>query len=884
MRDEYLRGMGKTRARFLADADGVVAVAARSALVDSLVQRLWAGEVEADGRLGRGISVVAVGGYGRLQLFPYSDVDLLFCVEKGDAPKEVIRRVTQALWDCGLRVSPITRPLGDCDRFHVDNAELGFALLDSRWVAGDRAVAAKLEARVNSKMIARDGKSMRVELLKLTRERHGKYGDTLFHLEPNIKECPGGLRDANVCGWLRALNGRASATSPSGNASFVAAEFSESTRFLTAARCFLHYRHERDDNVLDWLAQDGAAEARIGLGEVRAQPVDAAYWMRAYFRHARVVERGLLREVEAAGMRLSLAPVRKGGRKPKSARQEGFRLHDARLALDDARPGDFDPAEEASVVLALFAEVARTGASVAHATESRIAESIPLLSAQLEEGILLWQALCAILCGEFAGAALRTMHAIGVLDLIVPEFHGIDALVIRDAYHRYTADEHTFVVIDTLHELAGETPAGAPEWRVKLGHMAQELQNPCLLYLAALLHDTGKARASDNHALESARLAKGVVARLELDAYDAGLVLQLIEKHLDMSATLRRDIFDAETVRGFAAKVQSHEALRMLTLFTYADIQAVHPDALTPWKAENLWRLEMRTANQMDRSVNEERVHVRAAGDRSENGRSLKTRGANEGQPDERVERVLALLPERQAEARAFLEGFPERYLTTRSPEEIRRHFERSLRFDADPLQVTLTRGAAVGAMNEITLVTRDRPSLFAGMAAALAAWGMNIVTADAFANGSGVVVDTFRFIDTFRTLELNVSERERFLQSVHNVLSGTVSVDKLLAGRRRGKRKAPRVVVQTTIVFEEGALSQSTLLQVVAQDVPGLLRAVSKTVSGFGFNVEVALVDTEGETAIDVFYLTHGGTRLSEADKVLLKDALLEAIDENTR
>ena len=186
--------------------------------------------------------------------------------------------------------------------------------------------------------------------------------------------------------------------------------------------------------------------------------------------------------------------------------------------------------------------------------------------------------------------------------------------------------------------------------------------------------------------------------------------------------------------------------------------------------------------------------------------------------------------------------------------------------------------------MSEITLVTQDRPRLFAGMAAALAAWGMNVVTADAFANEAGVVVDSFRFTDTFRTLELNESERERFVLSVRDLVAGRSSVEKLLSGRRRGKRKAPRVVVETKIEFDGTASSHSTLLQVVAQDIPGLLRAVSATVSGQGYNVEVALVDTEGETAIDVFYLTSEGRRLTQEQEEGLRAALLAAIEENSR
>jgi [protein-PII] uridylyltransferase len=843
--------MGQLRQDFETAGNGLALALSRSKLLDELIGRLWAAEVAAEPPLAKGIALAAIGGYGRAQLFPYSDIDLLFCVEKGDnvRAKDAIRRVSQVLWDCGLRASPMTRTVAECERFSPENAEFGLSLLDRRPVAGDAATFAKLNDKIRSRMMARDAKAIRTELASLTRERHAKYGDTLFHLEPNIKDCPGGLRDANVCGWLRMLQDPLFAGTSEGG------EFEEALAFLAAARCFLHYRHERDDNTLDWQAQDAAAEQHIGL-ELRgagAGKIDAAYWMRAYFRHARIVERRLERELEVNGLLAQDSELRRVKLVPTA----GFRLKDGRIVLDSTHSAD--PAAEPDTVLAAFAAMAKTGARLSAESEERIAAALPGLSANLEEGPALWSRLSAILTGERAGKALRAMHALGLLELLLPEFHGIDALVIRDAYHRYTVDEHSFVVIDTLHGLGADPGPDAPDWRIKFRSMVRELQNPGLLYLAALLHDTGKGRAGDDHAIESARMAKGVLERLEMDAYDTSLVMRLIETHLEMSATLRRDIFDAETVRAFAGKVQTHESLRMLTLFTYSDIQAVHPDALTPWKAENLWRLWMNAANQLDRNVDEERVNIR--------GR------------DERVARVLALLPGQEAEVEQFLQGFPERYLKTRSPEEIRRHFEMTTRFEEEPFQVSCNYGAAV---SEIALVTRDRPRLFAGMAAALAAWGMNVVTADGFANGAGVIVDSFRFTDTFRTLELNVSERERFVASVRDLVAGRASVEKMLSGRRRARRRAPRITVDTKIDFDETASSHSTLLQIIAQDVPGLLRAVSLTLSSLGHNVEVALVDTEGETAIDVFYLTHGGQRLNAAQEAELQIALLEAIAEN--
>jgi [protein-PII] uridylyltransferase len=503
--------------------------------------------------------------------------------------------------------------------------------------------------------------------------------------------------------------------------------------------------------------------------------------------------------------------------------------------------------------------MARTGCTLGEEAEQRLALALPTLSAHLEEGPSLWHHLQRILVGRHAGDTLRTMHVLGVLELLIPEFHGIDALVIRDAYHRYTVDEHTFVLIDTLHGLEGVQTGPMAEWAAQFGRLLRELPHPGLLYLAALMHDTGKGRSTDDHAQESMKMAQSVLERLELDSYESGMVSSLIANHLEMSAALRRDIFDRQTVRAFAGKVQTPEVLRMLALFTYADINAVHPDALTPWKAENLWRLYIATSNYLDRNVDEDRV------------------GAQE--ESELVHRVAALLPGQRAAVAEYLDGFPERYVLTRTPEQIRSNFLMAQKFGEDAVQLDFRYAPGV---SELTLVTPDRALLFANMTGALAAWGMNIVTADAFSNRHGVVVDSFRFTDSFRTLEMNTSEHASFVKSVHDVMTGNLAVEKLLSGRRRGRRKVPKVVIESRVEFDDAASSHSTLLEVVAQDTTGLLHALSLTLARQGCNIEVALVDTEGEMAIDVFYLTRDEAKLNQDEERALREALLKAIEDN--
>jgi len=856
LRDLYLAETAKLRRKFESSGDGRAAVVARSALVDAVVAHLYAELVPAERHAQEGFCLAALGGYGRRALFPHSDVDLLFLSADSHVEgsrREVVGGISRALWDLTLRVSPASHTLEECDELDRDNVEFSISLLDARHLAGDGRLFAELREQLLPKLVARERQEMVQNLAELTRQRHARHGHTIFELEPNLKEAPGGLRDYQLAEWLALLaelEEQRRWVTPEGLwPAKLGEECGRAFEFLAAARCFLHYRQQRDFNQLTYEFQAEAAAAGIGCRP--AEPLAAEQWMRTYFRHARAV-RHLASQLleEAVAARASLYDLFLDWRS---------RLSNADFTVARGRIIPKQPAalRETSGLLGLFEYMARHGLLLSAAAERSVEQALPQWPDPAARQQGLWPRFREILVAPAAADALRAMHRLGVLVGLFPEFGAIESLVIRDFYHRYTVDEHSFLTIENLHRLR------SPQSERERGfaEIFAELERPELLFFALLFHDVGKGMADPNHVQGSLDAVEPALERLGVEPADREEICFLIRYHLLMSATLlRRDIFEPETIRSFAETVGTTERLKRLCLFTYADIKAVSPEALTPWKAEMLWQLYAATANALTRNLDEDRI-------------------AGAGNELAQTERIRALLPRTVTpeKLRGYLQGFPKRYLFTHSPEEIATHFQMARRLAKTEAPLLLRPGPHD---YELTVLTARHPAHFAQLTGALTAWGMNILKAETFANKAGIVLDTFRFVDPFRTLVLNPTEVARFKKNLAEVLAGLADLETLLSGRlHAGAPSAAKVKIPTEVRFDDRSSSHSTLLELITQDRPGLLYQVSSAMAEMGCTIEVALIDTEGQKVIDVFYLTAGGAKLDSAQQHSLRDTLLRLL-----
>ncbi|MGH9672329.1 MAG: HD domain-containing protein, partial [Bryobacteraceae bacterium] len=720
-----------------------------------------------------------------------------------------------------LRLSHSVRTVRECCELHDNNIELSISLLDRRLLCGDAALYEKLQERW-PKFMRGEHRSLTRHLCRLARARHAGFHQTIYHLEPNVKETPGGIRDVHLLEWLDKLRMENSAP-------YWQRELEPAKEFLYALRCDLHYRAGRDSNVLSFDAQDETAARRFPAGGG-----DAASWMREYFRHVRAIHRVSQRALDAQESQGSslLAGFRDWRTRLSNA---DFTVSRERLYFKAPQQLEQDPA----LAMRLFEFTGRHGIRPSQDAERRLAGHHSALAAYYRDSRPLWNSLRDILSQPHAALALRVMHEAGFLRVVLPEWEQIECLVVRDFYHRYTVDEHTLVTIETLDDLVKTESPG----RRRFALLYSELEEPALLRLALLLHDIGKGGSEGGHSARSDAMAAEAMERIQLPMAHRPLVRFLVQHHLDLSAAMTgRDLDDPATGRFLADRVGTIEALRYLVLMTYADIAAVNPTALSPWRLEQLWRVYLTTFQELTREL--------AA---------------------ERIDDIAASSPEREA----FLKGFPVRYLRTHSDGEIAGHLALDRQRRQAGVAIDLRR---IDSGYQLTILAKDRLFLFASLAGAISSFGMNILKAEAFANQQGTILDTFVFADPARTLELNPTEMDRLRHTVERVALGRTNVKDLLKHRPKPSPAGSRSRVEARVTFDEEASATATLVEVVAEDRPGLLYDLASSFSEAGCSIDVVLVDTEAHKALDVFYVTSGGGKLNPATQEGLRESLMRA------
>ena len=785
------------------------------------------------------LALFAVGGFGRGELFPHSDVDLMFLHQPETPPNAlaaIVGPLTQHLWDIGLEPSHSVRSLRDISRFQAENTELYLSLLDARPLCGDADLIEQFwDAR---RQLLRTKRVRLVErLFDLLDGRWRQFDFTIHHLEPDIKDGPGGLRDMHVLRWLAFLKEE----SPFWNEPerWPRAE-KEIQQHLGALRCFLHFQEGRNQNVLRFDAQEEWIDLLARRG------VDATDWTRRHYQQARSLQWELKQWTERFSH-------------PATALQRGIEQWRARLSNADflvsrgvvhlKSPGLLTA--EPELGMKLFAFLARHGLDPAEDTLRRLREVAPAFAenmsghpAERAGGRAATQnlpgELTEIFSRPYANVAARAMDVSGYLAAIFPEWNDIDCLLVRDYYHRYTVDEHTLVCVDALCELL----RGQKDLDARILDLAAQSDARAALVLALLFHDIGKKDGVEGHAERSRDIAAVALERVGFPDEVITSVTLLAEQHLLLSHAMRtRDLADPATGTEIAGVCGTHAMLRMLTLVTYADIRGVFPGALTPWRMDQLWSAYRIAQLSIEDTVARERILP--AGHYS------------------------------PAELR-YLQGFSTRYTRLFLPAQLRDHFglHRALERGESGLKLR-----KVEANFEMIAVCRDASMLFAEVTALLAGMRLNILQADAFRNDQGLLLLRFRFDDPGRSLTLNPSDQDRLKERLEQVLYHGKPAVAALARRGHPRLSRGQKLIEPYVYARNDVSPTLTMFEIGAADRPGLLYDIARTFAENDCTIDVLIVETRAHRAFDTLYVQKGGHELSSEEQAVVTQSLLSVL-----
>ncbi len=790
-------------------------------------------------RAARGITdtphaLIPIGGYGRRHLCLHSDIDLLIVLdgEVGAAEERFISAVLHPLWDLGFQVGHQIRRSAELAQPEVDNPEYLTALMEARFLEGDHA----LFERVTATCLSTGSPwrpAMREALIRLVKQRLSRFSHTVFHLEPDVKDSPGGLRDATAIRLLRGLE-----DGTRHDLHVDPGRLEEAEDFMLRIRSILHTERKRNANVLEHGLQEVVARTFGSPGEKPGRQVERL--MSTYYHHARRINRSLQTLLKAA-----TAP------EDPDASVEPID-DDLALAWDGIRFADGTRASlQPRIWLRAFEE--------ALARDTVVSEQVLTCIERHGERYTpetffptdreLYQLLDLLRPRPGLYDRLEEMHSRGLLGRMFPEFQKVYCHVTRDFYHRYTVDEHTLRAIRNVEHLC--TPM--TESRKRFANLLKETAEPELLVLALLFHDCGKW-TNKNHSEEGVRMANEAMRRLRLPERARQVVEFLIRHHLQMSVVaFRRDAEDPDTVIGFTRLVGTEERLKLLTLLTLADVDAVSPGVLTPWKEEMLWRLYVESYNQLTLGYGDDSI------DHDEVARIA----LNEQRPDDITE----------AELTSYLEGFPQRYLRLVDGPVVYDHLRLARNLEPGVVRPILN---AHETSWELSAIALDQPRLFSNICGVLSFFGMDIMRGHVMSNQHHVALDIFEFEDREKFLTLNPSARDEMEGLLEDVIGGRVAIEEKLKGRWRAGQRKPQVEPVTPVVHYNNHFSKRfTVLEMVAPNGWGLLYRVSRAIADNGCSIDLVLINTEGTRALDVFHLTEQGGKLHEETQERLKQDL---------
>ncbi len=816
------------------------------------------------------LAVIAVGGCGRGEMAPFSDVDLLFLTPyKQTAWSEsVVECTLYLLWDLKLKLGHSVRSIDDCMRYARSDNTVRTSLLEQRFLYGEQALFAELDSRLWNELFKRTGPEFVEAKLAERDTRHARHGGSRYLLEPNIKESKGGLRDLQTLHWIsRYLFHTGTAWDLVQMGVFEHAEvqkFADASKFIWAVRCHLHDLVGRAQEALTFDRQVEIAE-RMGF-EDHAGRRAVEHFMQTYFRHAKAV--GDLTRIFSAALeaqhakpqpRLSGLLQAFSFRGVRAEADQTFIVRDGRLSVRDDAVFRDDPVN----LLRLFREAARLDARIHPVALRLVTQSLHLIHDELradpDANALFLEMLTE---PQHAEWLLRLMNETDVLGRFIPEFGRIVAMMQFNMYHHYTVDEHTIRTIGVLNSIERLEAADAHPVATNILKGKGGVDRRAL-YVALLLHDIGKGDRRDHSEL-GAEIATGLCPRLGLSEAETETVVWLVRNHLVMSDTAqKRDIGDPRTVRDFATHVKSPQRLRLLLVLTVCDIRGVGPGVWNNWKAQLLRNLYWDTRDLLTGGAEQTHAH------RVDAARSNFLKAIGEWP--------------RSARAAELVRHYAHYWLGLDT--ETHLIFAELARDSADQPLMTRFQPDESRDATMACLYMADHPGLFSRMAGAFAVSGANVVDARTYTTHDGMATSVF-WIQDKEGHPFEASRLPRLRRTIERSLAGKVITRKAIKERYRVKPRESQFTVPTRIVFDNDASDMYTVIEVNARDRLGLLYELTRTLAGLNINIFSAIIATYGEHAVDVFYVKDlfGLKITAESKQQRIEECLVAAIDGNGR